>query len=322
MTRAYLKNSFLLHRTMFSHALHHINSARNIFLTSHKNCPDATGSVCALIDFFHARGKRVYPFLAEPVLKNLRYLPWSDGIRTDIPELSLFDLFLIVDAGDLKQTGIAEQLIRVRRSAIINIDHHKTNEHFGEINIVDKNASSTCELLYTLISTNNHAITPTAAECLLTGIVGDTDNFTNAATTKRSLQIASDLVFQGANIFHIIQRLVGTEASINTLRLWGTIFERLTYNKKYGIAVSYVMQEDLRRCSVSEDAVELVSNLLNHICGIKAGVLMKETKNGAYKVSMRSTDDTIDLAFLARSAGGGGHKKAAGFTVSAVSCKL
>ncbi len=304
---------------MFRAMLQKITQSKNIFLTSHKNCPDATGSVCALMDFLASREKNVYPYLSAPVLKNLRYLPGSERILTETPAFENFDLFLVVDAGDLKQTGIPEKLEWVRLDergqCIINIDHHKTNDHFGHINIVDETASSTCEMIYELLQKADAPITPVYAECLLTGMVGDTGNFTNGATSEKSLKIASELIFQGANIFQIIQRIVGVEESINTLRLWGTIFERLTHNKKYDIAVSYVLQKDLILCNASEEAVEIVSNLLNHINGIKAGILVKETKDGAYKVSMRSTDDGVDLARLARSAGGGGHKKAAGFAV-------
>ncbi len=304
---------------MFRAMLQKITQSKNIFLTSHKNCPDATGSVCALIDFLNEQRKNVYPYLASPVLKNFRYIPGSGTIKTEIPELSNYDLFLILDAGDLKQTGVKEQLEEVRRlgldQCIINIDHHKTNDYFGHINIVDKDASSTCEMLHSFFEEIGAFVSPSAAECLLTGIIGDTGNFTNAATTKKSLKIAASLISQGANIFQIIQNIVSAEASINTLRLWGAIFERLTYNKKYDIAVSYVLQKDLTECKASEEAVEIVSNLLNYINGIKAGILIKETREGAYKVSMRSTNDSVDLAILARVAGGGGHKKAAGFTV-------
>lgn len=305
---------------MFTFVDQKISAARNIFITSHKNCPDATGSVCALMEFLNARGKNVYSYLAEPVLKNLRYLPGSGVIQTKIPALENFDLFFIVDAGDLKQTGIPGKLEKTRlqnsRYCIINVDHHKTNDHFGDINIVDANASSTCEILHGFFEETGAFIGPKAANCLLTGIIGDTGNFTNGATTKKSLKIAADLISQGANIFQIIQNIVSTEASINTLRLWGAIFERLTYNKKYDIAVSYVLQKDLIESGTSEEAVEIVSNLLNYIRGINAGIFIKETQEGAYKVSMRSTNETVDLALLARAVGGGGHKKAAGFTVN------
>lgn len=313
---------------MYSTVLQKIHASRNIFITSHKNCPDATGSVCALVDFLRAQGKTVYPYLEEPVLKHLRYLPGSDEIQTLVPALSAFDLFFIVDADDFKQTGIPEELAKIRysdasRYCVVNIDHHKTNENFGHVNIVDTAASSTCELLYGLLTNTDLPLTPLAAECLLTGIVGDTGNFTNAATTEKSLRIAADLVFHGANIFQIIQHIISVEASINTLRLWGSIFERLSYNKKYNVAASCVLQKDIRSCNASEESVEIVANFFNYIRGIKAGILIKETKEGKYKVSLRSTYPGIDVSKLAKMCGGGGHKKAAGFTVNSfLGCSL
>ena len=304
---------------MYSLVHQKIKKAQNIFLTSHQNCPDAIGSVCALLDFLKSQNKQVYPFLSEPVPKNLQSLPNSQEIKITKPNLSLYDLFLILDAGDLKQTGLTKELSAVIKNTedkiVINIDHHKTNEYFGHINLVDKNASSTCEMIYLMLQESDYQITTKIAESLLTGIVGDTGNFTNAATNQASFSIAADLIWQGANIFQIIQRLFGTVESVNTLRLWGQIFERLTYNQKYDIAVSYVMQKDLQEYRVSEEAIEVVANLLNYISGIKAGVLLKEKEDGSFKISMRSTYPNVDVSRLAKMLGGGGHKKAAGFSI-------
>lgn len=296
-----------------------INQARNIFLTSHHNCPDAIGSICALTEFLHNRQKSVFPFLSRPVPKHLLNLPCSQEIQTEKSDLSLFDLFLILDAGDLKQTGLEVELSEIikktAKKAVINIDHHKTNEYFGHINIVDKKASSTCEMIYAMLKNDGCDIGEKISECLLTGIIGDTGNFTNGATNKQAFSAAADLIWRGANIFKIIERLFSTEASINTLRLWGRIFERLTYNPKYDIAVSYVLQKDLLECQVSEECIEIVANLLNYIHNIKAGILLKEKEDGSFRVSMRSTHPDVDVSRLAKMLGGGGHKKAAGFGV-------
>lgn len=314
---------------MYSIILQQINRARNIFLTSHPNCPDAIGSLCALSEFLKARGKKTYSYLSDSIPNNLKDLTFSEEIKKEAPSLSLYDLFLIVDAGDLKQTGLEKELNVIikqpEKFCVVAIDHHQTSLEFGHINIIDKKASSTCEMLYGLLQlkSNSPAITNGCADCLLTGIVSDTGNFTNAATTEKSFDIAAELIWRGANIFHSIQRLYSAEESINTLRLWGIIFERLTYNSTYDIATSYVLQKDLRACNVKEEAVEVVANLLNYIRGIKAGVLIKEKKDGTFKVSLRSTYPGVDVSLLAKLCGGGGHKKAAGFSVNSfLACSL
>jgi phosphoesterase RecJ-like protein len=272
-----------------------------------------------VISLLKNQNKKIYPYLSEPVPKNLQSLYVSQEIQNQKPDLLIFDLFLILDAGDFKQTCLEKELSFVFKEAadqiIINIDHHKTNEYFGHINIVDKNASSTCEMIYGMLKDTNYIITDKVAQCLLFGIISDTGNFTNAATNQKSLNIAADLIWSGANIFQIIQKLFGTVESVNTLRLWGRIFERLTYNQKYDIAVSYVLQKDLRECNVTEEAIEVVANLLNYISGIKAGVLLKEKQDGSFKVSLRSTYPGVDVSRLAKMLGGGGHKKAAGFSI-------
>ncbi|HBH46041.1 MAG: hypothetical protein A2445_05405 [Candidatus Jacksonbacteria bacterium RIFOXYC2_FULL_44_29] len=300
--------------------LQKIGGSDNIFLTSHQNCPDAIGSICALIAYLKSQNKKFYPYLAEPVPKLLMSLPESSEIKTVKPNLDVFDLCLVVDAGDLKQTHLERELQAIinnksGKNTVINIDHHETNEHFGHLNLVDHNASSTCEIIYLLLETLDYPLSPGIAEALLTGIVGDTGNFTNAATNEQSLKIAAELVWRGANIFQIIQHLYSTEESINTLRLWGKIFQRLTYNHKYDIAISYVLQKDLKECSVGEEVVEVVANFLNYIRRIKAGILIKERADGTFKVSLRSTYPGIDVSELAKILGGGGHKKAAGFSL-------
>lgn len=296
-----------------------LQRARHIFLTAHQNCPDAIASICSVGNYLQARQKKFYPYLTEPVPKNLRDLSGAAGIQCIRPNLRLFDVLLIVDAGDLKQTGLESELRALserRQTLIINIDHHKTNDAFGHINILDEHASSTCELIYRWFDSLNYEISSPIADCLLTGIIGDTGNFTNAATHRETLEIAANLIWRGANLFHVIQRLVSVEESINTLRLWGRIFQRLTYNHNYDIAVSYVLQKDLTECSASEEAVEVVANYLNYIRRIKAGILLKEKPDGTFKVSLRSTYPGIDVSRLAKILGGGGHQKAAGFTIS------
>jgi len=196
---------------MYTTVRQKIRQARNIFLTSHQNCPDAIGSICAVGNFLKNQNKKIYPYLSEIVPKNLQSLHGALDIRVDKPNLQLFDLFLILDAGDLKQTDLEQELSMVIKGAadqiIINIDHHKTNEYFGNINIVDKNASSTCEIIYGMLKDVNYIITDKIAQCLLTGIISDTGNFTNAATNQKSFNIAAGLIWRGANIFHIINEL-------------------------------------------------------------------------------------------------------------------
>ena len=297
-----------------------INNARHIFLTAHQNCPDAVGSLGSLGNYIASKEKKFYSYLAEPIPKMLKKLTCCHQIQTIKPDLKLFDLYLIVDSGDLKQTGMEEELTEIihkdeLNTSVINIDHHKTNDSFGHLNLVDKTASSTCELIYYLLNKINYSFDSCIAECLLTGIVSDTGNFTNAATNENALKIAADLIWQGANIFQIIQTLYSTEESINTLRLWGKIFQRLTYNPKYDIAISYVLQTDYQESNVSEEVVDIVANLLNYIRHIKAGILLKEKPDGTFKVSLRSTHPGVDVSTLAKILGGGGHKKAAGFSV-------
>ena len=146
------------------------------------------------------------------------------------------------------------------------------------------------------------------------GIYTDTDGFTNLATTPKSLRLCSELLSLGAR-FRDITAFTMRNKSIASLKLWGRALERLRLDTKNQIATTVIKRNDFEECGAADDDAEGVSSVLNHLSGIKMAMVLREIGDGTIKASLRTTDDSIDVSKIALQNGGGGHKKAAGFTV-------
>ncbi len=292
--------------------------AEHILLVPHKNPDgDALGSVTALAEFFEHIGKPFTIFCATEIPDNLRFLEHTDSITTN---QNLWDgnkqySLVLVDTGDLKHAGIDTLIPRLKhKPTIINIDHHATNQQYGTYNLVIEGASSTTEVLYLFFRYNNIEISPEIATSLMTGLITDTGNFSNAGTSRNALAIASDLSKKHASIQDIRNHIFKNK-SVDALRLWGKILSRLTLHTEHNIAYTYFTQKEIEDHKVTEEELDGVANLLNHLNEGDAIMVLRERKEGGVKASMRTTKDHVDVSIIAQTFGGGGHKKAAGFSL-------
>jgi phosphoesterase RecJ-like protein len=242
-------------------------------------------------------------------------MPDAHHVRTDHAIFSDdWDIVITCDSGDLEYAGIHEHMKNLAKHAkLMNFDHHSSNKFFGDWNLVDFSASSTAEVVYRFFQENEVPISQEMAVCLMTGVFTDTGGFSNAATNHRALQMAAEFVERGASIPSIHRATIANK-NINTMKLWGKIFSRLRETED-GIAVTYVFKKDLDESGLDTDAIDGMSNYLSQIRDAKAIMVFSEREGGYVKASMRTYRDDIDLAKLAEAAGGGGHKKAAGFMV-------
>jgi phosphoesterase RecJ-like protein len=293
-----------------------INAANSILLVAHKK-PDADtlGSVCAWINLLEPQGKSVEAFCLDPVPEYLRHLPGSHKVQND-PNVfqKPFDLIIVNDSGDLQYAGI-DTFMTMRDNAsttLINIDHHTTNPKYGDLNLVLSDASSNSEVLTRLFKYWDIAFSKQIAECLLHGIVTDTDKMTNPATSYQSLAIASELIEAGADLYGTIQRTLA-KRSITDLKLWGLIMERLKYNERLNCVVTYVTDDDIAALGADPESLEPVSNYLSLIPNVNFTLFLQKKNDGIIKGSFRTVKDTVDVGRLALLLGGGGHRKAAGF---------
>ncbi len=294
-----------------------LTEAQKILITSHKNCGDATGSVIATMLALKAQGKKVTMFLPAPVPTIFRFLPYSEIIIYDPEKINLaeFDLLFCVDAAEIAMTGLADKWQQRPLDLItINLDHHHTNPGYGEVNIVYKQASATTIILYDWFKQVEIPITREMATCLLTGILTDTGSFSNPGTTATSLQAAAEMLLKGARVNKIFEQIIRNK-SINDLKLWGRALERLYVNEELGLVTTVITQQDIDELAIDNESLEGIANFLNDLSGFSATLVLKEQNDGTIKGSLRTTRDDIDVAELAKLFGGGGHQKAAGFSI-------
>ncbi len=224
------------------------------------------------------------------------------------------DVVVVLDSGDLRYAGVDTRL-KNHSAQIINIDHHPTNEKYGAINLLMPTASSTAEILFYFFKHNDIKINQAMSTALLTGIITDTDNFTNSATSPMAMLIASELLRAGGNL-NLINQYTVKNKSLAVLKLWGAALSRLAKHEGKDIAYTYLTQKDFKDYDVSESEADGLANFLNNLEGSKISLILKETADGKIKGSFRATKDDADVAAWAKELGGGGHKKAAGFTVA------
>jgi phosphoesterase RecJ-like protein len=291
-------------------------SAKTILIATHENPDgDALASAGLVYELCTADGKQAQLFCKDAPDKNFSFLPHIEKICSDKNKLVLADVdaVAVLDCANLKRTGIADE-IKNLKLPILNIDHHRSNDNFGDVNIVDGDAVSTTEILYELLKTKKEAITKSMATCILTGILTDSGNFAYTATNTQTFEVASEMLTRGANVRGIIA-YTQKNKRLPTLKIWGLALSRLRYSPRYDIAVTMLTQADLKRFSVAKEDLEGLSNFLNTLKDAKIILVLYELPDGRVKGSLRTTREGVDVCQLAQAFGGGGHTKAAGFEV-------
>ncbi|MBT3817593.1 MAG: bifunctional oligoribonuclease/PAP phosphatase NrnA [Candidatus Magasanikbacteria bacterium] len=291
--------------------------SKHVLLVPHKHPDgDALGALTAFsryldrLDISHSAYcstdiSSVYNYIIPTALHWKDETIWED---TDI------DTVVVFDTGDLRHARIDNFIKKRSDITVVNIDHHITNNSYGKLNLVFPTLSSTCEIIFHYLKANKQVITEDIATSLLTGIITDTGNFTNSATTKEALFIGSKLIQTGAD-FHTIQKQIFKRLPIDALKLWGLIFSRLEKHEKFQLVHTFFKHDDIEKFNVQTEDLEGLTNFLNAIHEGHAGMLLKEQKDGSIKGSFRTTREDVDVSAMAKHFGGGGHRKAAGFSV-------
>jgi phosphoesterase RecJ-like protein len=294
-----------------------LGAKKILVLTHQKPDGDAFGSVLAFGKFLDALDATHDIFALGPLSSAANFLPGVKKIKSDPAGLNFlnYDLILILDCGDTKQPGFETELNALPENlTVINIDHHRTNENFGTINLVDPDAASTTEIIFNFFEQIKFSIDSDMATSLLTGLITDTSNFSNPATTFASFETAGRLLAYGARLGEISTNILQNK-SLDVLKFWGTILSRLTENKEWGVVTTVITKDDLELANLNEEALEGVTNFLNNLKGAKMVLVLKALEEGKINGSFRTTSPGVDVSRLAKMFGGGGHAKAAGFTI-------
>jgi len=228
------------------------------------------------------------------------------------------DLIICVDCANLDRVGplYEENSNLFYEVPVVNIDHHASNTNFGKVNIVDLTASSTAEILVSLLEMLGKEVQgmldQDIATCLLTGITTDTGSFQNSNTTPKSLTVAAQLVAAGGRQQEIIKNIFRTR-NLSTLRLWGRALSYIKEDADLRFAWSTLSKADFVAAQASaEESSGVIDELLKTARGMDFVLLLSERDNGVHG-SFRSINATSDVSQLATLFAGGGHPQAAAF---------
>lgn len=227
-----------------------------------------------------------------------------------------YDLIIVLDSTDPERLGISFEAHPdlFYETPVINIDHHPGNDSFGAVNIVDLTATSTSEILVSLIEALGQKFDPDMATALLTGITTDTGSFQNANTTPKSLTIAAQLVAAGGRQQEIVKNIYKTR-SLSTLKLWGLVLSNMKLETEGRFIWSAISNDDFEQAGAKEDeSAGVIDELLKTASGVDFALLLSERNNGVHG-SLRSVAKGIDVSAIASLFRGGGHTVAAAFQV-------
>lgn len=232
-----------------------------------------------------------------------------------------FDLIIVVDSGDKKNMGrlYEENKQLFETTTVINIDHHASNDYFGDINLVDTQVSSASELVYYIIEHMDAGlIDEDVATYLLLGIIADTGSFQHANTTPDSMKVAAELVRRGARQQDIIKNLYKTK-KFSTLKLWGKALARLSVDSDARVLWSSLTYPELSSMQAKpEDTKGVIDELMSSAPDVDFIILFTEIAPGTVSVSVRTKSAEVNGVAIVKQFGGGGHVQACGFTKEGV----
>ncbi|HEY1285801.1 MAG TPA: bifunctional oligoribonuclease/PAP phosphatase NrnA [Solirubrobacterales bacterium] len=294
-----------------------LRARERFLLTAHEGPDgDALGSLLAMHHLLRQMGKDSVMFLAAkefPLPIEYRFLPLEEVFHE--PPADMTDRAVIfLDCGNIDRMPV--DFLAEGGQVVINIDHHHDNTLFGDINLVDTDASSTAEIVYQLAVLLGIEITPEMATALYVGLVTDTGKFMYENANARTHRIAAELIEAGVEVDETYRRLY-EHVPIEKLRLVSRALERIQRRCENRLVVAYITASDYEESGAGEEMTEGLIDFLRSVEGARVAALIRDLGDrgrAARKVSLRSSDGAVDVSAIARQRGGGGHKRAAGFS--------
>jgi len=292
----------------------------NFLITVHESPDgDAIGSMTALNGILKLCNKRAHMFSKNKIPTKLEFLyNWEDIIYDQHEiENNYYDAVIMLDCGSSDRAGFFITNFKNYKK-LINIDHHASNDNFGDLNYIDLTSSSTGEHIYFIVKEivdrfNMNKIPYGVATALLVAIYDDTGGMRYISTTSRTLRIAAELVDSGADCAVVSENLFFS-VSKEKMKLTSRVISRLQFAENDKIAYCIMTLEDLRITGARPEDSEGLIDFPRAIEGVEISILIKEIKQDKYKLSFRSRGN-IDVNEYCSTFGGGGHKAASGCSI-------
>jgi len=277
---------------------------------------DGLGVLTACHKLLTSMGKNSNMLCKSSLPYQYKFLPGYNDIKRDIKisgSINNKTVCIVFDCADEDRTGLDLGYIRKNGGCIINMDHHKSNTLFGDINIVDGNKSATSEMLFEFLYSNyKDRMDYDIAIGIYVGILTDTGKFQYSSTTANVHKIISKLLMFGIKPIEIYGHIYESDP-MGRFKLIQRVFGRIKYIDSLGLIYSYVLNRDFSRLKIPYYTLDGIVELLRSAEGIKIAALIKQVNNKSYKVSLRTSDNDMDLCKIASSFGGGGHRTASAY---------
>jgi phosphoesterase RecJ-like protein len=294
-----------------------LSSRERFLLTAHEGPDgDALGSLLGMHHLLTQLGKDSVMFMAAkefPLPIEYRFLPLEEVFH-EAPADMADRTVVFLDCGNIDRMPV--EFLSDGDNFRINVDHHHDNTLFGDLNLVDTAASCTAEIVYQLAILLGVEITPEIASALYVGLITDTGKFMYENTNARTHRIAAELIDAGVQVDETYRRLY-EHVPIEKLRLVSRALEGIQRYCDERLVIAYVTAADYEASGAGEEMTEGIIDHLRSVEGTKVAALIRDQGDrgrAARKVSLRSSGGEIDVSAIAREQGGGGHKRAAGFS--------
>jgi phosphoesterase RecJ-like protein len=303
--------------TALERVANEIRRRERFLLTTHEGPDgDALGSLLGVHHLLTQLGKDSVMFLAAkefPLPVEYRFLPLEEVFHeppADMPDRAV----IFLDCGNIDRMPV--DFLAADAHFKINVDHHHDNTLFGDVNLVEVDASCTAEIVYELAILLGVEITPEVASALYVGIVTDTGKFMYENCNARTHRIAAELIDVGVRVDETFRRLY-EHVPIEKLRLLSRALDGIERYCDGVLVLSYITLADYEASGAGEEMTEGIIDQLRSVEGASVAALVRDLGDrgdAARKVSLRSSGGEIDVSAIARRHRGGGHKRAAGFS--------
>jgi len=286
--------------------------ARGVIISSHID-PDGDGVGCIVALWRALRAKNISSFLIwdDEMPERLKFL--IDDCEITRREPDVYDTAVVLDSGDLNRLKPEFKRMLVKCDKVVNIDHHKSNTMFGDINFVDVYSSSASEMVLELVDIMDVELTFDIALPIYVGLLTDTGCFSYANTKVKSHLNAVRLIKSGVDPY-LVYKVLNENKDIRFLRLLGNVLGSIKLENDGRIALIKITNDMLNTNQFDSREVNGFIDYARSVKGIEVAVLLRE-EDGKIRVSLRSKGK-VDVNEVAKTFGGGGHEKAAGFVLS------
>ncbi|MEK7498225.1 MAG: bifunctional oligoribonuclease/PAP phosphatase NrnA [Patescibacteria group bacterium] len=292
-----------------------IKGAKKILINCHYSPdPDSVASCTSLYQVLTDMGKDVMMVCPDNLPEEIKFLKNTEKIKyVDYKffDFSKYDLFIVLDCSAWMQAA-GDKETAVPSIEIVSIDHHvgSGSEKFAQTNLIDGQASSTCEVLFNIFKDWNVTVDKDIATNLLTGIYGDTGAFQYNTTKISTLYVSGELLENGADMNYIVLNLFRS-LDFEVLKFWGELLSKMRVDAEYKFIWSALNYESISKYTKIKKAKSTAASLFSRIIkDTEFGMIIIETRKGVTSVSLRERNG-FDVSKIAAELGGGGHKSAA-----------